>query len=108
MAAGKSAARPRFQVPLERDRSLLIGELHDDIDLPGPPTHRVEASAGIVCLEPGAPITRDGGVGGELGQILQGGGFKHHPGCPPSQLALTLGRYGGHPSRVYERAREGG
>jgi len=27
---------------------------------------------------------------------------------PPSRLELTLRRYGGHPPRVYERAREGG
>jgi len=62
MASGKSAARPGFQVPLERDRSLLVRELHDDIDLPGPPTRRVEAVAGIVRLEPGAPVTGDAGV----------------------------------------------
>ena len=62
VACGKSAARPRFQVPLERDRSLLVGELHDDIDPPWSPTRRVEAAAGIVRLEPGAPITGDAGV----------------------------------------------
>jgi len=59
MTCGKSAARPGFQVPLERDRPLLVGKLHDDIDLPWPPTRRVEAAAGIVRLEPGAPITGD-------------------------------------------------
>src|SRR5687767_9203765 len=62
MAFGKGAAGPRFQVALERDRSRLIGELHEDIDLPWPPARRVEAAAGIVRLEPGAPVTGDAGV----------------------------------------------
>ena len=59
MAFGKSATAPRFQVSLERDRSLLVGEPYDDIDLPRPSTRRVEAAAGIVRLDPGAPITSD-------------------------------------------------
>ena len=62
VACRKSAARPGFQISLERDRSLLVGELHDDIDPPWSSTRRVKAATGIVRLEPGAPITGDAGV----------------------------------------------
>jgi hypothetical protein len=62
MAFGKGATGSRFQVSLECDRSSLVGELHDDIDLPWPPTRGVETAAGIVRLEPSAPITGDARV----------------------------------------------
>ena len=57
MAFGKRDARPGLQIALERDRSLLVGDPHDDVDWPWPPTRRVEAAAGIVRLEAGAPVT---------------------------------------------------
>ena len=158
MTFGKGAARPGFQVSLERERSLLGGELHDDIDLPWPPARRMEAAADIVRLEPGAPVAGDTGVitrrvsataehvdaaprypharraarlvpDGMIedfaaafervrkvglaartrrAQILRLPRLRHGFDSPPSRPELTLGRYGGHPSRVDERAREGG
>jgi hypothetical protein len=59
MPLGKGAAGARLQVPLERNRSALVRELHDDIDLPRPAARGVEAAAGIVCLEPGAAVGGD-------------------------------------------------
>ena len=55
MTFGKGTAGAGFQVPLERDRSILVGELDDDIYLPGATIRRVHAAASIVRLEPGAP-----------------------------------------------------
>ena len=62
MASGKGTPGAGLQIPLERDRSLLVGELHDDVDLPWPPTRGVKAAAAIVRLDAGAPVTGDAGV----------------------------------------------
>jgi len=62
MASGKGTPGAGLQIPLERDRSLFVGELHDDVDLPWPPTRGVKAAAGIVRLEAGAAVTGDAGV----------------------------------------------
>ena len=62
MPFGKGTTGARFQVPLERDRSLLVGKLDDDIDLPRPPSCRVKTAARVVRLEPGAPIAGDARV----------------------------------------------
>jgi hypothetical protein len=62
MAFGKGATGSRLQVSLECDRSPLVGELHDDIDLLWPPTRGVEAAARIVRRESYAPITGDARV----------------------------------------------
>ena len=62
MPLGKGTTGARFQVPLERDRSLLVGKLDDDIDLPRPPSCRVKTAARVVRLEPGAPIAGDARV----------------------------------------------
>jgi hypothetical protein len=62
MAFGKSATRSGFQIPLERDCSLLVGELPDDIDLPWPPARRVATATGVVRLEPTTAVTGDAGV----------------------------------------------
>ena len=53
MALRKNATGAGFQVPLERDRSLLVGELDDDIDLPRPAVRRMKTATSIVRLEPG-------------------------------------------------------
>ena len=63
MAFGKGATGAGLQIPFERDRSLLVRELDDYIDPPGPTIRRVTAAASIVRLEPGAQITGDASVG---------------------------------------------
>jgi hypothetical protein len=92
LAAGKSAAGAGLQVALERERWLLVCELHDDIDLPRPPVRRVEAAASMVRLEPGAAITGDAGV------VALGAG------ATPENIDATLRDAPGDPS-VHDRFR---
>ena len=56
VAVGEGATRSRFQISFKRDRTSLIGELDDDVNLPRLSILRVGTAPGIVCLEPPAPI----------------------------------------------------
>jgi len=62
MPLGEGAAGAGLQVPLERDRSPLVGEFHYDVDFPRPAVRRVEAAPRIVCLESSVAVTGDAGV----------------------------------------------
>jgi hypothetical protein len=50
MPLRERAAGSRLQVSLERDRSRLVGELHDDVDTPGSSIRGVPAAA-VIMIE---------------------------------------------------------
>ena len=58
MTLSEGYARSGLQVPLERERTRLVGELDYDIDVPGQTVRRVCAVAGIMSGNTGRDIRR--------------------------------------------------
>jgi hypothetical protein len=59
MALREGAARTGLQVPLEADRTTLVGEFDDDVHMPWPPRRSVGTAPGIVARESCGYIRRE-------------------------------------------------
>ena len=62
MAFREYHTRPRLQVPFERYRTALVGELDDDINNPGPSECGVRAAASVVRVQSRRKIRGQPGV----------------------------------------------
>ena len=105
-----------FQIPFERDGTHLIGELHDDVDLPRIAGSSVRATSGIVRGKTGADAAarrpRSERVGSDEGK----GPARRDPGAQHplqqraggAERALAVGRCGGREACRYGDERSAG